>query len=49
MGKSPTITEHWILADSPKLDGSSPKLNGTIFGGTLESAERKKQKRKKNH
>lgn len=33
-GRSPTITLQLILADSPKFEGSSPKSNGDIFGGT---------------
>lgn len=34
MGKSPDVTRHATLAESAKFDGSSPKLNGAIFGGT---------------
>lgn len=34
IGKSPDVTRHWTLAASLKLDVSSPKLNGEIFGGT---------------
>lgn len=35
MGKSPDVTRHCTLAESPKFDGSSPKSNGAIFGGTM--------------
>lgn len=34
IGKSPVITRHATLADSAKFDGSSPKSNDAIFGGT---------------
>lgn len=36
IGKSPSTTEHWTLAGSPKLAGSSPNVNGTIFGATSQ-------------
>lgn len=32
-GRSPDVTRHCILAESPKLDGPSPKLKAAIFGG----------------
>lgn len=35
MGKSPEVTRHCTLAESPKFDGSTPKLNGATFGGTV--------------
>lgn len=34
-GKSPVVTRHCTLVDSPELDGSSPKSNGAIFGKTV--------------
>lgn len=33
-GWSPWDTVHWIVADSPAWNGSSPNENGIIFGGT---------------
>lgn len=35
IGKSPEVTRHCTLAESPKFDGSSPKWNGATFGGTI--------------
>lgn len=35
MGKSPLCTEHWTDRKSSVLMGSSPKSNGTIWGGTV--------------
>lgn len=43
MGKSPDVTKHCTLAESPKFDGSSPKLNGATFGGTVLVTKKKKQ------
>lgn len=34
-GKSPEVTRHCTLAESPKFDGSSPKSNAAIFGGAV--------------
>lgn len=33
-GKSPFVTTQFTTAVSPGLEGTSPKLNGTITGGT---------------
>lgn len=33
-GKSPDVTKHCTLAESPKFDGLSPKLKCAIDGGT---------------
>lgn len=33
MGKSPEVTKHWTLAESPAFDGLSPKLKLAICGG----------------
>lgn len=35
IGKSPVMTKQATLADSATFDGSSPKSNGAIFGGTV--------------
>lgn len=34
IGKSPDVTKHCTLAESPKFDGLSPKLKCAIDGGT---------------
>lgn len=34
MGRSPDVTKHCTLAESPKFDGLSPKLKWAIDGGT---------------
>lgn len=34
IGRSPPRIVHWTEAGSPKFNGSSPKSNGDIFGGT---------------
>lgn len=38
-GVSPDTSKHWTLADSPKLEGSSPKSNEAIFGGTNQKGK----------
>lgn len=35
-GKSPDVTRHCTLADSPEFDGSPPKSKGAIFGTTAK-------------
>lgn len=42
IGESPDVTKHETLAESPWLDGSSPKLKLAIFGGTRNNFEKKK-------
>uniref|UniRef100_A0A2M4DEK8 Putative secreted protein n=1 Tax=Anopheles darlingi TaxID=43151 RepID=A0A2M4DEK8_ANODA len=37
-GKSPDSTLHWTDPESPEFIVSSPKLNGTILGGTFTSS-----------
>lgn len=34
MGKSPDVTRHCTLAESPEFDGSPPKSNAAIRGAT---------------
>lgn len=34
IGKSPDVTKHWTLAESPKFDAVGPKSNSAIRGGT---------------
>lgn len=36
-GKSPDVTRHCTLAESPKFDGSSPKSNEATFGGAANN------------
>lgn len=36
IGRSPEVTKHCTLAESPKFDGSSPNSNGANFGGTAD-------------
>ena len=40
IGKSPNDTVHWIVTDSPRLDGS-PKSKGAIFGGTNQNRRKR--------
>lgn len=37
IGKSPLITVHWVLATSPELMTSSPKVRKEIWGGTTNT------------
>lgn len=39
IGRSPDVTKHCTLAESPKFDASSPKSYGEIFGGTFFRSE----------
>lgn len=36
MGRSPWVTVQAACTYSPRWDGSSPNVNCTIFGGTVE-------------